>query len=281
MADEPPRSAAGEPFDIDPNTAHPERIYNYLLGGDDNFAADRETADDVFAVFPEGLEAGRALLRSIGKFLGRAVRHLGDQGIRQFLSVGTVFPMLENLHDLAQRAAPGSHVLYVVRDATVLAQAHRLVRSTPDGVAAFVHNDLRDPEALARQAAGILDFDRPVGLLVLGTLAYVRDQNDAYRIVDALKDAVPSGSYLVINHMASDLRPDEMAEVTRRYRRKATSEHLGYVPRSHDEVVRFFDGWELVGPGVVDVDRWRPDRAAPPRPESQITPSYGGVGRKP
>jgi hypothetical protein len=280
VTDESPSESAGEPFEIDTRAAHPERIYNYLLGGDDNFAADREAAHDVFSVVPGGLDAGRAMMRAIAKFVIRAFQFVGDAGVRQFLSVGTVLPMLDSLHDLARQAAPGAHVLYVVRDTTVLAQAHRLVQSSPDAVADFIHSDLRDPVALAQRAAGILDFERPVGVLVMGTLAYVRDESDAYRLVSALMDTVPSGSYLVLIHMASDLRAEEMAESTRRYRKRATK-HLGFVPRSHDEVVRFFDGLDLVGPGVVEVNRWRRDEARPRRPESEITPVYGGVGRKP
>jgi hypothetical protein len=281
VTDQSPGHGGDEPFEIDRTTAHPERIYNYLLGGDDNFAADRQAALEIFELFPGGLDAGRALIRAMAKYIGRVVHYVGEMGIRQFINVSTVFPMLENMQDLVERAAPRAHVLYVVRDPTVLAQAHRLVRSSPGGKADVVHSDLRDPVGLMEQAGQILDFTQPVAVMALGTLTYLRDERDPHGLVATLMEPVPPGSYLMISHMASDLRPAEMDKVTARYRQRASSEQLGFVPRSHAEVSRFFDGLELVGSGVVSIDRWRPGEAAPPRPDVQTTPTYGGVARKP
>lgn len=270
-----------EPFDVDRGTAHPERIYDYLIGGDDNFAADRKAADEVFGVFPGGTDAGRNLLREVARFFDRVVRFVGAAGIRQFLNVGTVFSVSEPLHELAQEVAPGSRVLYVVRDMTVLARAHRLRRDAPEGAVQFVYSDLHRPAHLIRQVDEILDLTRPVALIMRGTLSYLADDRDPYGLVATIMDALPPGSYLVATHMASDLRPDEMDKATRLYRERSSGAQGGFMPRTHAEVERFFDGLELVGPGVVAIERWRPDGVAPSRPEREMTAVYGAVGRKP
>jgi hypothetical protein len=255
-----------EPFDVARGTAHPERIYDYLIGGDDHFAADRKAADEVFGVFPGGTDAGRNLLREVARFFDRVVRFVGAAGIR---------------HELAQEVAPGSRVLYVVRDMTVLARAHRLRRDVPEGAVQFVYSDLHRPAHLVRQVDEILDLTRPVALIMRGTLSYLADDRDPYGLVATIMDALPPGSYLVATHMASDLRPDEMDKATRLYRERASGAQGGFMPRTHAEVERFFHGLELVGPGVVAIERWRPDGAAPSRPERETNAVYGAVGRKP
>ena len=260
------------PVEIDTTVAHPARVYDYWLGGKDNFAADREAAERVLAVTP-GL---RFRVRANRAFLARTVRFLAAEcGIRQFLDIGTGIPSANNTHQVAQAAAPDSRVVYVDNDPIVLAHARALLTSTPDGATAYLEADLREPDYILATAARTLDYSQPVALMLLGVLHLVPDDEDPYEIVARLMAALAPGSYLVISHPASDINPGQ-AEAQRRYNeRVATPQTL----RSRAEVARFFEHLEMVPPGLVYVHTWRPDPGdeAP----ADTTSAHGGVARKP
>jgi hypothetical protein len=257
--------------DFDTGVAHPARVYDYWLGGKDNFAADREAAERVLAVSP-GL---RFRVRANRAFLARCVRYLaGEAGIRQFLDIGTGIPSANNTHEVAQATAPDARIVYVDNDPIVLAHARALLTSTEQGATAYIQADLRDTGAILGQAAGTLDFSRPVAIMLLGILHLISDTEDPYGIVAQLLDAVPAGSYLAISHPASDIHPTQ-AEAQRRYNERVSTPQT---MRTHAEVSRFFDGLTLVRPGVVYVHKWRPDPGIE-LPED-VTSAHGGVGRK-
>jgi len=265
-------SGAGLTTEIDTSVAHPARVYDYWLGGKDNFAADREAAERVLAVTP-GL---RFRVRANRAFLARAVRFLaGEAGIRQFLDIGTGIPAADNTHQVAQAAAADARIVYVDNDPIVLAHARALLASGPEGITQYVHGDLREPATILREAAQTLDFTQPTALMLLGILHLIQDSEDPYRIVAELMAALPLGSYLAISHPASDTDPVAQAEAQKRYNeRVSTPQTL----RTRDEVARFFAGLDLVPPGLVYVHTWRPDPAdAAP---AGVTSAYGGVARK-
>jgi S-adenosyl methyltransferase len=267
------------PADIDTQVPHASRIYDYLLGGTTNFAVDRAMAEDVFGgVYAGGIDAARADVLANRAFLGRAVRYLAGAGIRQFLDIGTGIPTEDNVHQVAQSVAPESRIVYVDYDLIVRAHASVLLESTPDGATAYVTADLREPEKILEQAKATLDFRQPVALVLVGILHVVPDQDDAYGIVARLVKALPSGSYLVVSHLASDINPDETVEAVKLLNERA---HETFFLRDRAEVARFFDGLELLEPEVVTVDRWRPSEAHRKRPGHRATPIYGAVGRKP
>jgi hypothetical protein len=250
------------------------RIYDYWLGGKDNFSADRSAGQEAIAAFP-GI---RLSARANREFLRRTVRYLaGDQGIRQFLDIGTGLPSADNTHEVAQAIAPGSRVVYVDNDPLVLAHARALLTSKPEGLTAYLDADLQETPAILQQAAKTLDFTRPVAIMLLAILHYVPDLAEARRIVAALMGAVPAGSFLVISHAGTDLLPEDVAAFE-----KSLNVHLPaarrHTARPRDVVAGFFDGIELVEPGLVRVSDWRPDS-----PEEAATPTilWGGVARKP
>jgi hypothetical protein len=263
---------------VDARVARSARVYDYLLGGTVNFAADREAAVHV-ADAVGGVDVARTIVRANRDFLGDVVRYLATEvGIRQYLDIGTGIPAGDNVHEVAQRAVPEARIVYVDYDPIVLAHAHRLLDSTAEGVTAYVHGDLRDPEPILEQAACTLDLGQPVAVILIGVLHFVRDREGPYRIVARLMEAVPSGSYLAISHLASDLQAGEMAEMAERYDRSVEE---ALTVRSHAEVSRFLDGLDLVAGGVVRIDQWgRPETGAD-RPEGWVTPIYGALGRKP
>jgi hypothetical protein len=253
-------------------------MYDYLLGGTDNFAVDREAADHAFAAYPGGFETARIHARAQREFLGRAVRYLIGEGIRQFLDIGTGVPNADNAHGVAQAAAPESRVVYVDNDPMVLAHAHSLVKSTAEGATAYIDGDLRDPAGILDHAASTLDFSQPVAVMLVGILHLIPDDDDPDGIVARLLDAVIPGSALVVAHLAKDIQADEMAEMADRAN-QAMQDTL--VLRTHDGVARFLDGVELVDPGVVRVDQWRPDETTTPVARDILpAPVYGAVGRK-
>jgi S-adenosyl methyltransferase len=256
---------------IDTTVAHPARVYDYWLGGKDNYAADREAAERVLAVTP-GL---RFRVRANRAFLARAVRYLASEaGIRQFLDIGTGIPSANNTHQVAQAVAPDARIVYVDNDPIVLAHARALLASGPQGSTQYVHGDVRDPVPIVQAAAQTLDLAQPTALMLLGILHLVQDNEDPYRIVTGLMATLAPGSYLVISHPASDIHPGQ-AEAQKRYNeRVSTPQTL----RTRDEVARFFAGLDLVPPGLVYVHTWRPGPAdlAPVGAAS----AYGGVARK-
>jgi hypothetical protein len=244
------------------------RVWNYLLGGKDNFVVDRELGDQIRQAFPGIVIAAQEQRR----FLVRVVSYLaGTAGIRQFLDIGTGLPTENNTHEVAQRIAPESRVVYVDNDPMVLVHARALLTSSPAGATAYVDADVQDPDTILREAAGTLDFTRPVALTMLGILGNVADYGEARSIVKRLVDAVPSGSYLAINDGAST--NEEIVEGQR------VASHGGhpYHLRTVDEIVGYFDGLELVEPGVVPTPLWRPE----PGPVRRETDGYGGLARKP
>jgi hypothetical protein len=271
------RNGGNGPFEIDTNVAHAARVYDYLLGGVDNFAVDRQAAQNAATAHPGGIATSRAMVRGNRDFLVRAVRFLaGETGIRQFLDVGTGIPNADNVHAVAQQVAPDSRIVCVDNDPIVIAHAHTLIESTPEGAATFVDADLRDPDDVLRQASALLDFSQPVAILLVAILHLLRDEDDPYALPTRLLEAVPSGSYLVLSHLTGELAP-EMVEVSRRYE-STMQEPL--VLRTHAQVSRFFDGLELVEPGVVSVDQWRPDETGD-TPDTPLMAHWCGVARKP
>jgi len=257
---------------LDTSVAHPARVYDYWLGGKDNFAADREAAERVLAVTP-GL---RFRVRANRAFLGRATRYLAaDAGIRQFLDIGTGIPAGDNTHEVAQREAPDSRVVYVDNDPIVLLHAQALLRSTPQGATDYLQADLRDPDTILDRAASVLDFSQPVAVMLLGVLHLIQDSEDPWGIVAQLMAAVPPGSYLAISHPAIDIHHAQ-ADAQRVYNeRVSTPQTL----RTREQVARFFTGLELVEPGLVQVHQWRPD-PGDFAPEGVVS-AHGAVARKP
>jgi hypothetical protein len=256
---------------LDSGVAHPARVYDYWLGGTDNFAADRDAAERVLAAAP-GL---RWRVRANRAFLGRAVRYLAaDAGIRQFLDIGTGIPAAGNTHEVAQRAAPDCRVVYADNDPIVLRHAQSLLSGTAQGATGYLQADLRDPGTILAQAADVLDFGQPAALMLIGVLHLIQDDEDPWAIVARLMAALPTGSYLAISHPAIDIHHTQ-AHAQRVYNeRVATPQTL----RTREQVARFFTGLELVEPGLVQVHQWRPD-PADPAPADAVS-AHGAVARK-
>ena len=260
-------------YGFDARVAHPARVYDYWLGGKDNFEADRIAGEETIAAYP----AIRASARANRAFLARSVRYLAaEAGVRQFLDIGTGLPTASNTHEVAQSMAPESRVVYVDNDPLVLAHARALLTSSPEGVTAYLDADLRDTDRILEQAADILDFTMPVAIMLLAILHYVPDLGEAQRIVARLVSAVPFGSYLTISHAASDISPEEMAEMIKRMNRHLAEGN--HVARSHEVVAQFFDGLEVLEPGVVMVTQWRPESLLEAQGPTSL---WGGVARKP
>ncbi|MGW0243062.1 SAM-dependent methyltransferase [Micromonospora chalcea] len=264
---------------IDTTVAHPARRYNYWLGGKDNFQADRDSGDAMAARFP----TIRISALENRRFLRRAVRHLaGEAGIRQFLDIGTGIPTADNTHEVAQAIDPRARVVYVDNDPIVLAHARALLTSSADGVTAYLDADLRDPERILAHPdlRRTLDLSQPVALMLLAVLHFVPDGEDPYALVDTLLDALPAGSCLAASHATHDYLPAEVAAEAKAAARGG-GPHGVINLRSREEVVRFFDGLELVEPGICSVAEWRADGEPEPRPSVVDVSMYGGVARKP
>ena len=256
---------------LDTSTAHSARVWNYLLGGKDNFAADREVGEMILQMFP-GIAR---IARTQRRFLARAVRYLAaDAGIRQFLDIGTGLPTADNTHQIAQQVAPESRIVYVDNDPLVLVHARALLTSAPGGMTSYIEADVRDTGEILGEAARTLDFGQPIALMMLGIMGQLPDSAGPRPIVTALLDALPPGSYLALSD-GTDTSPALNQAIAAYNQNSASSYHL----RSPEEIARFFDGLILVAPGVVTTSRWRPDLAdasAEPREVDAIC----GVGRK-
>ncbi len=239
---------------LDTSAPHSARVWNYWLGGKDNFAADRAVGDHVRMVYPQIVEIAKASRA----FLVRAVTHLtAEAGIRQFLDLGTGLPTADNTHEVAQRIAPESRIVYVDNDPLVLVHARALLTSTPQGTTDYVDCDVRDPGKILLEATRTFDFTQPVAVMMLGILGNVLDTDEAMSIVRRLMAAVPSGSYLVVNDGTDESRAGvEAAEI----RADAGDP---YCLRSPALIARFFEGLDLLPPGVVSTPRWRPERSDP------------------
>ena len=255
-----------------PGTANPARVYDALLGGKDNYAADRAVAEKLAAAKPALL----ANVRANRAYLGRVVRYLATEcGIRQFLDLGTGLPSLDNTHEVAQRAAPSSRIVYVDNDPVVLGHARALLVSTPEGATSYLSAEIREPEPVLEQAAPTLDFGQPIAIMLLGVLYMIPDADEPYGKVASYVDAVAPGSYLAISHPASDVDAEEAAEAARRYDNSLPTTQTN---RSRAQVTKFFDGLELVEPGVVQLNKWRPD-PGDVDPGIEIS-SWAGLGLK-
>ncbi len=258
------------PFDV--TVAHQARIYDYLLGGKDNYAADRVAGDKMLEVYPDTAFTARANRA----FLGRVVRYLAaDAGVRQFLDIGTGIPTAGNTHEVAQAVAPDARVVYVDYDPVVLAHARALLVSAGPGASHYIDSDLRDTGTILSQAAQLLDFTQPVAVSLLSILHAVPDADDPYAIVATIMDAVPAGSYLAISHAASDLiSPAALQDLYDSWKGKVQQR---FQWRTRDEVARLFSGTDLIEPGLVPVDEWR---AEPGATGGGNPAMWGGVGRK-
>ncbi|MGK4584759.1 SAM-dependent methyltransferase [Kitasatospora sp. HPMI-4] len=263
-----------EPPEIDTSVPHSARMYDYWLGGKTHFGPDRALGE----VIEQAIPSIKTMARENRTFLGRAVRHLArEAGIRQFLDIGTGIPTGGNTHEVAQAEVPDSRVVYVDNDPIVLAHARALMVSDGPGETAYIHADLRQPEAILAHPAltGTLDLDEPVGLMLVAILMLLRDEEDPKGKVAALLDALPSGSHVVITHPTGDWDPEAMRTVAA----KAAESRMTIVPRTRAQVEEFFGGWELLEPGVTPVMAWRPDGEPPADPYGAYY--WAGVARKP
>jgi hypothetical protein len=272
-----------DPYEIDTHAPRPERLYNYLVGGGGNFAADRQLAHRLAVHAPTALDALRANALALGAFMSRAVRHLArEAGIRQFLNAGTPVPTVTRVHDVAQQVLPEARVVYTSSDPVVLAHAHTLREGTAEGVAELVHGSLRrNPHQVLDEVAATLDFDEPVAVLLLSYLNFVPDHLDPYGLVRLVLDRVPPGSYLVLAHSTSDV--DESVVDGLWAISDYLTQKLGWpwTLRSRTDIARFLDGLELMEPGFVQIDQWQRYDNQPPPYAELLVPIWGGVGRKP
>ena len=271
MADD---AAARPGVKLDTTVSHSARIWNYWLGGKDNYAVDREAGDKVEAMLPSIVAQARA----DRAFLGRAIRYLaGEENIRQFLDIGTGLPTADNTHQVAQRVAPESRIVYADNDPMVLAHARALLASTPEGACDYAEGDLRDPDDILAKAARTLDFTKPVALMLLGILHHLPDADEPYLIVKRLVSALAPGSFLAINHSTSAVSGAAMEEAVAHWNRVGTP---SMTLRTPAQITRFFDGLDLLPPGVVSCSRWRPDLTLAGGQPAEVD-EFSGVARKP
>jgi O-methyltransferase involved in polyketide biosynthesis len=264
-----------EPPQIDATVPHSARVWNYWLGGKDNYPVDRAAGEQFREIFPEIVDAAR----TSRQFLTRAVRFLaGEAGIRQFLDIGTGLPTADNTHEVAQRVAPDSRIVYVDNDPLVLTHARALLTSTPQGVTDYVDADVREPDKIVQAAAKTLDFTQPTALMLLGILGHIGDYDEARSIVRRLLDALPPGSYMALDDGTNVVNKAMVEEAQRIYNQSGA---IPYHPRTPEQIAGFFEGLELLEPGVVSCPRWRPDPADAAGGLPPEVDMFGGVGRKP
>lgn len=260
-------SGAQDFTEIDTTVASEARVYDYLLGGTANFEIDREVAERQGEA-AGGIENARSGVMVNRVFLGQAVRYLaGDLGVRQFLDIGTGIPTMGNVHEVAQQVAPESRIVCADYDPVVLAHARSLMQSTDEGAAAFIQGDFREPDAIVEQARATLDFEQPIAVMLIALLHFFREEDDPYRLVARVMEAVPSGSYLAMSHMTADLEPEVMGRLA-----KAPGDQAQYVfvMRTKEQVERFFEGMELQRGGVTPLADWlEPDQV----------PAWPGIAR--
>jgi hypothetical protein len=266
-----PGAAAGT--GIDTTVSHSARVWDYWLKGKDNYQVDREVGDRIEEMLPDIVRQAR----EDRLFLGRVVRYLaGEAGVRQFLDIGTGLPTADNTHQVAQGVAPESKIVYVDNDPLVLAHARALLTSTPEGVTDYIHADMHDPETIIAGAGQTLDFGQPIAITMLGVLWHVLDDDEAYAIVSRLMQAMPAGSYLALNHPTLEVTGEKMATAIRYWNEYGTPPGTHRTPA---QLARFFDGMDLIEPGVVSITRWHPEATSSGDPEE--IDQFGGVGRKP
>ncbi|MFJ3896539.1 SAM-dependent methyltransferase [Streptomyces sp. NPDC090083] len=264
----------GEPDEIDTTRPHPARMHDWYLGGGANHPVDAEMGRQMLALDPRV----PVMARVNRAFTHRATRWLTEHGVRQFLDIGTGIPTEPNLHQVAQGIAPGARVVYCDNDPVVLAHSEALLRGTPEGATAYLRADVREPDAVIEGARAVLDLGRPVALSLVALLHSVPDEDGAHELVDGLLSRLPGGSYLMMTHATADFAPEESTAAVERL----TAAGLTLTLRSRTGFARFFDGLDLVEPGVVAVDRWHPELGEPvPGQDDGMIPGYGAVGRKP
>jgi len=260
--------------EIDTSKPHPARMYDWYLGGKDNYPVDEAMGRQMLALDPRV----PVMARVNRAFMHRSVTWLAQHGVRQFLDVGTGIPTEPNLHQIAQRVAPDARVVYCDNDPIVLAHAEALLRGTDEGATQYLQADVRDPDAILEGARKVLDLDRPVALSLIALLHFVPDEDGAHELVARLLSALPSGSYLVMTHATADFTPEESEIAAERLRAAGVTLAL----RSREEFTRFFDGLELVEPGVRVPHQWHPELGdAVPGQDDGVIPGYGAVARKP
>jgi O-methyltransferase involved in polyketide biosynthesis len=259
--------------DVDTTIPQPARFWDYLLGGKDNYPIDHDVGEQVLTIFPDLRDAARA----DRGFLCRAVKHLvAAAGIRQLLDIGTGLPTVNNTHQVAQATAPECRIVYVDNDPMVLVHARALLTSTSEGATAYLAADVRDPERILQGAAQTLDFTRPVALMLLGIINYVMDNAEADTVVNRLLDTLPSGSYLAMSHPTPEVHAEAIEKSMQLYN---SSGAAPIRTRTRQELIRFFDGLDLLEPGVVSCSLWRPDVSDIGTP-AEVT-QHCGVARKP
>ncbi|MEV0616606.1 SAM-dependent methyltransferase [Nonomuraea sp. NPDC050404] len=253
------------PAGIDPSVPSVARMYDYLLGGKDNFASDREAAAQIIKLSPNA----REVAQTNRAFLGRAVHAVAGTGIDQFLDIGTGLPTQENVHQVAARVSPGSRVVYVDYDPIVLVHARALLAETADTV--VVAGDMREPKAILDHpdVTGHLDFGRPLAVILVAVLHFIPDDDQAQTIVRTIRESLPSGSHLIISHVTAGELGDDVVGEGRDVYRKTSSGNV--TPRTREQIARFFDGLEMMEPGLVSVTDWRPDTAP-------LDPALAGPG---
>ncbi|MER6620766.1 MULTISPECIES: SAM-dependent methyltransferase [unclassified Streptomyces] len=264
------------PVRIDTSRPHPARVYDWWLGGKDNYPVDEELARRILASDGTVLRGARANRR----FMHRAVRTVAEAGIRQFLDIGTGIPTEPNLHQVAQGVAAESRVVYADNDPIVLRHAEALLHGTAEGSTRYVHADVRDADTLLRRAAESLDLGRPVALSLVALTHYLDDDpdgDDAYGLLERYTAALAPGSFLILSQVTPDLSPEAVGQAAEHFRRGGTPFH----PRSLAAFSRFFTGLELLGPGVIPVHGWRPEAEDVAAQAEGIVPVYAGVARKP
>ncbi|WP_330172691.1 SAM-dependent methyltransferase [Streptomyces sp. NBC_01498] len=260
---------------IDTSRPHPARMYDWFLGGKDNYPVDEDMARQLLELNP----LGREMAKCNRAFMHRAIRWLGaNAGIHQYLDIGTGIPTEPNLHQIAQEVSPEARVVYTDNDPIVLRHAEALLRSSPEGLTEYIQADAREPDRIVEQAGKILDFDKPVALSLIALLHFVPDEDGAYELVRKLLEPLAPGSYVVVSHVTGDYDPAGSDKASELYKSKGVPLAL----RSREEVARFFDGLELVEPGVSLVAEWRPELGeVVPVPGDGLIPGYVGVARKP
>ncbi|GAA0722314.1 SAM-dependent methyltransferase [Dactylosporangium roseum] len=271
----PKPDVAYEPVDLQTDRPHPARVYDFLLGGKDNFPADRTAAEAGLKANP----SSRIPPRENRNFLRRVVEHLAaEQGVRQFLDIGTGIPTSPNVHEVAQDIAPESRIVYVDNDPIVLAHARALLTSKPEGRTEYIDADLRDVDRIltAPQLRQVIDFDQPVALMLIAIMHFVGDADRPYEVVSRLVDALPSGSFLALSHLTGDFDQAAWDRVAAIYAKQGVTMQV----RSHEEIARFFTGLELVEPGLPVVTKWRPDAAVDANATDTQVAVYGGVAKK-
>ncbi len=261
------------PPGTDTKRANVARVYDYLLGGTHNFLADQDVGRTVIAVEPNA----RAIGRANRAFLGRAVRFLAAAGIRQFLDVGSGIPTEGNVHEVAQAAAPGARVVYADMDPVAIAHSRAILTGNDDTT--IIDADLREPGKIlgSEDTRRLIDFSQPAGLMLVAVLHFLQDADDPWQVVATLRDALAPGSYLVISHGTTEGSPGVAQAAEKIYQRGVSA---GLCMRTRQDILRFFDGFELVEPGLVEIPCWRPDDGSTPD-QSKFWGGLAGVGRKP